>query len=538
MESRRYSKDIAETHYDAIIIGSGLGGLTTANFLARHGKKVIIFERHDVPGGFTHTFKRKGFEWDVGVHYVGQVGDKKSLMRHLFDYVTDSKLHWESMGKVYDRAIIAGDAYDFVPGLENQTAQLLKTFPTEEVAIKKYFKLIKSFGMSSGLFFGERSMPWFLSATVGFFMRRSFLKRARKTTYEVLRSVTNNEKLISVLCSQCGDYGLPPKKSSFAIHAGLVDHYLGGGSYPVGGASSIANNILSGIESRGGKLILDAETESIVSENGKVTGVKLKNGDFIRATQVISNAGARNTFTHLWPKNEKLPERIVEGLKLIKPSIAHVCLYVGLNASDEELKLPKNNFWIYDSYDFDNENDTRTKLSSTDPLLTYISFPSAKDTDWAKIHPNKATVQIIAPCPYEWVAQWQDQKWMKRSAEYSQFKSEWEKSLLDKLIKIMPQIEGHVVHCEVSTPLSTRHFSNYGSGEIYGLEHTPQRLRARWLRAHTPIKGLFLTGQDIVMVGVGGALFSGVITAIAVLKKNVMWPVIKKKLFGSPNALA
>ncbi len=76
--------------------------------------------------------------------------------------------------------------------------------------------------------------------------------------------------------------------------------------------------------------------------------------------------------------------------------------------------------------------------------------------------------------------------------------------------------------CELSTPLSTKHFSNYSHGEIYGLEHTPARFRLKWLRPQTPIKNLFLTGQDTLTVGVGGALFSGVITASSILKKNFM----------------
>src|SRR5665213_1353308 len=198
--SRAYSPALSNVKYDAIVIGSGLGGLTTAAFLSRFGKKVLILERHDVPGGFTHSFKRKGYEWDVGVHYVGQVGDPGNLMRKVLDYISDGKLAWSSMGEVYDRVVISGRTFDFVAGFDNQVAKMISYFPEEEGAIRKYFALIRGFPLSSGLFFGERSMPRWLSFIFGPLMRRGFLRRARRTTYDVLRELTANETLINVLC--------------------------------------------------------------------------------------------------------------------------------------------------------------------------------------------------------------------------------------------------------------------------------------------------------------------------------------------------
>jgi all-trans-retinol 13,14-reductase len=85
-----------------------------------------------------------------------------------------------------------------------------------------------------------------------------------------------------------------------------------------------------------------------------------------------------------------------------------------------------------------------------------------------------------------------------------------------------------VLHAELSTPLSTRHFANYGRGEIYGLNHTPARFAERMLKPATPIKGLFLTGQDICTAGVGGAAFGGVITASAVLHRNMLNAILEK----------
>jgi all-trans-retinol 13,14-reductase len=518
------SKLLENQKWDAIVIGSGLGGMTTAALLAKAGKKVLILERHYVPGGFTHTFKRKGFEWDVGVHYVGQVQDSKSILRKIFNYVGDNKIKWAPMGSVYDRAIIEGDHYEFVVGREEQIQKLVEYFPKEEKAIRQYMKLVSSVAASSAWFFGEKTMPPFLSNTIGRLLRFRFEKYSKFTTLEVLNKLTTNKKLISVLTIQCGNYGLAPNESSFGIHSVVVDHYINGGCYPSGGARSIQKAILEGFHTLGGTLVLQAEVRNFVMEKDKVVGVELVDGQKFFAPKVISNTGVRNTFKKLLPPEFSIPENIKSALYDVKPSAAHVCLYIGLSASDSELNLPKNNIWIYDDYDFSKLD----QASNGDPLsnrgLTYICFPSSKDPQWKD--KSKATIQVIAPCSYERVRDWQEKPQGDRGNDYLEYKNAITKKLTQKLLTVVPQVKGKIAFSELSTPLSTKHFSNYSTGEIYGLEHTPKRFTYKFLRPQTFIKGLYLTGQDIVTVGVGGALYSGVLAATKVLNKSVMLRIL------------
>ena len=116
---------------------------------------------------------------------------------------------------------------------------------------------------------------------------------------------------------------------------------------------------------------------------------------------------------------------------------------------------------------------------------------------------------------------------MKRGEDYVGFKDSIKERMLKKLFKIAPQIKDKIEVCEVSSPLTTRHFANYKKGEIYGLEHTPERFRLKWLRAKTPVKNLYMTGQDVITVGVGGALFSGIIAGAAMMKKNFISKINK-----------
>ena len=523
-----YTSELTKSTFDSIIIGSGVGGLTTAVCLAKSGKKVLVLEKHYAVGGFTHTFKRKKYEWDVGAHYVGQVNNPTSLIRKAFDYLTDGNLKWDDMGDIYDQVIIEGDTYNFKKGLDNQIHQMITYFPNDEKAIRLYYDLVYKVSNHASIFFSEKSMPNWLSRLVGRQLRKNFLKYSKQTTYEVLSSLTSNEKLISVLCAQCGNYGLTPKQSSFGIHALVITHYIDGAAYPVGGASSIHKSMEAVIEKFGGKIAIKADVKNIIIKDNKAIGVLMQNGDSIYAKKIISNAGAHNTFNKLIiPKLQK-PENTI-ALNKIMPSISHVCIYVGLNVSDDDLKLPKYNIWRYENYNLDDARELHLRTKDSLSPVFYISFPSAKDSAWQQKHPGTSAIQVLGSYPFNWMEEWQNMKWQKRGDNYEEVKEELKQVYLEKLYETFPQIKGHVEICELSTPLSTKHFSNYDKGEIYGLEHTPERFELKQLRPNTNYKNLYLTGQDIIAVGISSAMFAGVITSINILNRNVLWRIFRHK---------
>lgn len=518
---KRFQASLAEERWDAIVLGSGPGSLAAAVLLAKAGQRVLVLERHYEPGGFSHVFRRKGYAWDVGVHYIGGVAAPNQPERRIFDYLTDGQLDWAGLGAPYDVAIIDGERYEFVPGTTQQIERWIEYFPGEREAIEKYWRLVRECTQASQFFFAERAMPGFISAAAGPLMRRKFMAFARRTTYGVLRELTSNEALIAVLCAQCGDYGLPPSQSSFAIHAMVVNHYRNGASYPVGGAENIGGGMVRALEAHGGSLALRSEVKELLVEQGRATGVRLANGEEVRASKVISGIGVRNTFERLLPGSVTLPAAVRAGLDTIKPSMAHLCLYLGLNKSDQDLGLPKYNYWCYDPYTGDGAPGGRLPSA-------YISFQSAKDKAWPASHPGKSAVQIIGPCAYDDFSRWRDTRWRRRPEDYEALKQDFQNRALDALHSLHPQIRACIEWAEVSTPLSTAHFSGYPSGEIYGLEHTPERFAQKWLRPRTFLNGLYLTGQDIITCGVAGALISGVVTASAILNRNLMGEMLKK----------
>ena len=334
---------------------------------------------------------------------------------------------------------------------------------------------------------------------------------------------TRNPELIAVLTAQWGDYGLPPAQSSFGIHAIIASHYFNGASYPVGGAARIGETIAPLIERNGGKIAVSADVQEIVVQNGQATGVKMADGRELYANLVISDAGARNTFERL----VRQPQPILHDLERIPGSIAHLSLYVGVKQSAASLGLNGTNLWIYPSPDHD-ANFARFINDPSAPFpAVYISFPSAKDPDFERKYPGRATLEAIVFVPYQWFAPFENSRWKKRGAEYDAFKQTLAQRLQQELERAVPAIADKIDHAELSTPLTTRHFMNYPEGEAYGLAATPDRFRLRSLTPHTTVRNLYLTGQDVASLGVAGALFGGAIAASAILGRNLVSEITK-----------
>ena len=532
-----YKQCSISDRWDAIVIGSGIGALAAAALLARHGgKRVLVLERHYVAGGFTHSFHRPGYEWDVGVHYIGQVQDPASPVRRIFDNLTAGRLKWNPMPDVYDRIRIADHEYEFVAGQERFRDRLKSYFPSETAAIDRYLSAVLTCAGKTTLYFAEKGVPRPIAKLAGSLMRAPFLRWARRTTAEVLAELTTNRELAALLTAQWGDYGLPPGQSSFAVHAIIAAHYFEGASFPVGGASSIAAGMAPEIESAGGKIVYSADVSAILLDhNQNAVGVRMSDGREFRAGMVISDAGAWNTFAKLLPQEAPGVAMALAELRTVPPSMAHLCLYAGVKQRASELGLTGTNLWIHPTPDHDANMARFTGDPSAPFPLMFISSPSAKDPDFERRHPGRATLEVVCPAPYDWFEKWEDSQWRRRGQDYDDLKQRLTERLRSSLEQHVPAVRGKLDMAELSTPLSTRHFMNYQRGEAYGVSATPDRFSLRCLTPHTAVRNLYLTGLYVCTLGVVGALMGGVVTASAALRRNLL-SVISKPARQSQEA--
>lgn len=513
--------EVINNNYDCIVIGSGMGGMACAASLAKNGHKVLMLEQHYIPGGMTHTFKRKGFIWDVGVHAIGEMEDKR-VPGKILNWLSDGKIKMNKYGDgpdmVYDNFNFP-EGYSF--GLPSSgrvfKENLMKEFPEEAQAIVKYFDLVNEVGKSGrGFFFLKTKKKWF-HKLMDPIINRAFRKWSGKTTQEVHDELFKSEKLKAIVSGQWGYYGHPPSKSSFYIHAATVRHFWGGAFYPEGTSKTIAESIVETITNNGGDVLVMARVEEVLVENNQTTGVRLKSGETINCKNVVAatsaKIGAKFIEKHV-PNQE-----FAKSIEKIKPSPCHVCMYIGLEGDIDETEATASNQWIYETWDMEDMIWDAKDEKSFAPCL-YVSFPSKKDPHSHSTEKNKHTAEVVTFVPWEQFSEWKDTTIRKRGEDYDAFKKSMEDRVIEQMKKHFPKLMSKMTFYEFSTPLSTVHYCESAAGSIYGLESTPERYQCHNLRPDTPVKGYYLSGSDIATCGVVGALMGGFLTATAI-DKNV-----------------
>ena len=521
--------------YDAIVIGSGMGALAFSSIMAKLRKwRVLVLERHFKIGGFTHTFSRPGgWTWDVGLHYVGEMGHGMTG-RKLFDFITDGHVAWSPMPDVYDMFVYPGLTVKVPKGRENFERTLVEAFPAERQAIGEYFRDVKrAAGWLNRRIMAmvtPQPVSWIVT-TINRFSEHSALQ----TTQQYLESHIRDPRLRAVLASQWADYGLPPGRSAFVAHAVIVSHYLNGAWYPAGGAGEIPKAAGSVIQAAGGELLAGHEVTKILLEDGRAVGVEVqskkgKDGARMefRAPVIVSDAGAWNTFTRLLP-TEAVPfraelETLPEGLEAVE-------LFLGLKRDPRELGFQGENYWIFSSFDHDQMSASRNDLLDGRVPMVYVSFPSLKDPQ-ARSH----TAEIIAPFSYRTLEAFRDEPWKRRGTDYESAKSRMTQALLDLVEQQHPGFRELVAYAELATPLSFEFFTGAPSGTIYGYPATPDRFRKTWLTPKTPIRNLYLTGADAAVLGIMGALMGGIATASTLLGPAGFLEIMRAANSSPPSA--
>lgn len=498
--------------WDDIVIGSGMGGLATAALLAEVGRRVLVLEQHYVPGGFTHTFKRKRWVWDVGVHAVGEVTDRAVLGRVLHKLSGD-RLEWASLGGVYDEFHYPDLRIDFPDTKAKFEENLVEAFPSREEDIGRYFNKVREVAGGMMPYYASRiAPPSWAAVSDPLFAQRAHALLGEKTR-DVMNTITRDERLQSVLTAQWGYYGVPPDRSSFAIHALVARHFFHGGYYPVGGAGRIAEDLLATVAKHGGWSRINADVQEIIVRDNAVRGVRLADGEIIEGRRVVSAAGAIATVERLLPASDR-DAPWAKSIASLAPSPCHVCLYLGFKGDITKAGASGANKWFYETWSKDASYWDIADENAKAPVL-YCSFPSLKDPEHQAGPDLLHTGEVVTFVPYELFERWKDGRWRKRGEDYDALKKRLTDRMLDQFFAHMPELRPMLAFAELSTPISTEHFTRAPKGAIYGIEPTPERYANRYLRPRTPVEGLFLSGADMASVGVMGAFVGGLLCAAA-----------------------
>ncbi|XP_066442440.1 all-trans-retinol 13,14-reductase-like [Eleutherodactylus coqui] len=525
-----FSQDKIPPNLDALVIGSGVGGLAAAAALAKAGKRVLVLEQHDQAGGSCHTFQEHGYEFDVGLHYVGQMHEG-GMFRVIMDQLTDGQLQWNRLGDQYDSIIIGHKVYRLYAGKQEFPDSLKNQFPGEEEAIDKFVTLMKKVARHVPLLAMLKMIPHYLAL---FLLKSGLLHRlspvfhlAESSHQDVVGRLTSNKELQTMFSYLF--YGVPPNDSSFMINALLLHHYKRGAWYPRGGSSEIAFHMIPVIERAGGMVLVRAPVKRILLNNGRATGVAVQKKDkeiCIYAPVVISDAGIFNTYEHLLPPEVRNTPEVDSLLSSLQYGMGCFLVFVGICGASDELGLKSTNLWIY------SESDLNSLMEKFQPLeweevceqlpLMFITFPSAKDPTYSQRHPGHSCMTLLTMAPYDWFHQWSGQKPRQRGDEYQGMKMQLAEHMVERAIKEFPQLQGKIEYMEAATPVSNEYYLRAPKGSMYGAEQNCSRYQCEIIgrmRSQTVVPGLYLTGQDVFSSGVAGAVHGGLLCASAVLNK-------------------
>jgi phytoene dehydrogenase-like protein len=516
---------------DAIVIGSGIGGLAMASILAQRKKwRVLLLEAGPVPGGSTRCWEWDGFEWNTGIDSIGDMDPSvgRGVYRPTIDYITGGHLQWEKMPDVHEMASIAGDKYLWYSSPEKNMAWVRERFAGqggEHVA--KYYELEERIEWWAWAWALTKILPEWLpedAREVGYMLTGgAWRKYMQRTTTDVfVNDLGFSPKLASVFSYPYGNHGKTPAHSPFAFHAVNLYHFRNGAYYPVGGPAQIAECAIPIIEAAGGQLAVGCPVKRILVEKDTATGVELASGETIRAPLVISDTGAWSTFTQLLEPEVSERFGYAARFKEIGPSVAHLYLFLGY---DQAIELPKEIIWHFPSYDIEAFDAGYKRGDFENSMGGYMLCPSARDPVYAQRYPNKSTVIALNEAPREWV---------ERSKSDPSFRKELEESVGQALEKIVhthcPQLKDvKPAFRRVGIPYACNPYAWQGAS--LGLEASADRFlkHTHWLRPKTRIRNLFLVGQDAFSMGFCGAMFSARLTYSAITEN---WPFVLRKDIG------
>lgn len=502
---RNTSASQNDEQYDAVIIGSGLGGLSCAAAFARQGFKPLVLEKHSIPGGYATTFKRKDFVFDVSLHSTS-VNDRDGMYNLIPGFPEITDVEFVPHPDLY-RAVFPD--YDIRIPQRNIPAyrkMLTGYFPGEKEGIQNIFDDMEGLNGDIAKFSAAGGQVDMSRFPVDFpYLFNSF----DKTWGEIVDARITDPTLKAIVSAQWQYYGLPPSKLAALYYALPYYGYLNdGGFYVKGKAQKMSDAFVTFIEEHGGKVMLKSEVTEIVVKDHTAVGVKTEDGKIYHGKVVISNANAYDTFHTMMHEDEYLKEYL-QRMDRFSVSLSCFQLFLGLKKDlVGELDHKDTEIFFYTGYDFDAGYNAALKadIENCDFLVTlydnlYDGYSPA----------GKNIINIITLQGYD--------HWTKYEADYFANKKKTYRAEKERMAEILmkraeaallPGLSEAIEVMEIGSPLTNIRYTGNYRGAIYGFDQTVDNSGRNRLPHSTPIQNLYLTGAWTQPGhGYGGVLWSG-----------------------------
>ena len=511
---------------DVIVVGAGAGGLTAAAYLAAAGRQVTVVDRQSMAGGNTAVFTHEGYEFDIGLHYLGGQAIAQPAVRAALEPLDIELTYREQDPDGFDTLLFDDMTFEVPKGVEAFRGRLHEAFPDERHAIDRYLARISAVAEALELRPPRRPRE----APRYAWSARSAIAAARTTLGKELDRRDCSPRLRAVLTWIHGIYGLPPSRVALAMHAVVSLHYLRGAWYPEGGAQVVSDRLVDVIREHGGQLLLDLEVDRILVQDGAVDGVRLRPGpggtsppvEELHAPVVISNADLKRTFLELLAP-DVVPGRLRRRVRRFEMAAPLFIVYLVIDRDLRAEGMPNRNWAVIDYDDLESMYAAYARGQLPSQQSVWITSASLKDpTNPRLCRPGQTNLQLMSIAPASH-AFWDVGEDLVAGPRYQERKHQLRDRLVAAAERAIPGLAEAIAYEEAATPISLERHLGSSGGTSYGIAATPRQFGIPRPGPRTPIDGLFLAGASTRSGhGITGTMFGGVEAASAVLGRSAL----------------
>jgi len=460
----------SKSRYDIVVVGAGAGGLTAAAFLAKAGASVCVLDRHYVAGGNATVFHRaKKYEFDVGVHYLGDCGPDGGAIPRILDGLGlgETVAFNEMDPDGFDILVFPGLTFRTPKGLDRYRDRLAELFPAERAGSDAYCKI-------AGSLWDEMSRAAAASKSLDELLfpvdLPTMSRWSRATITDVFDDCRFSRELRGVLYGFSGVHAVPASRCSAMLHLFVLMHYLNGAYYPIGGGQALSDALADVVRRHDGEIVLQRRVERILIEDGRATGVTTDKGETVRAPVVLSNADLKRTLLEMVGP-EHLPLRYAQRTKSFRMALPLFVVYGATTLDLRRFGFGANNFHLLEDFDMDDCYASADGGSLPAENWVYITSASLKDpTNPRLAPPGEQNFQIMTAAPRQYAS------WAVRDAH--DHKNPAYKALKDACLerileaterRLIPGLRASLTWREAATPISHERFTLSTGGTSYGI---------------------------------------------------------------------
>ena len=478
----------------AVIIGAGLGGLQCGYILAQNGYEVTILEKHSQAGGCLQSFRRKGFSFDTGFHYVGGMGEGESLHR-LFEYFHLLDLQWVRMDNdCFDEVVIGDESFSLASGYDSFVETLAQRFPSERRGLERYVATLKNIGEH---IFDVANDPINEAFETGAY---AFLTNTIGDP--LLRKVLSGSSLKMNLCAET----LP-----LYVFAQINNSFIQSSWRLKGGGTALVQSLENSIRESGGTVLTKAEVTALKEENGMVKAAEINGEELLEADVFLSDLHPDSTLSLIDATGSKVRP-------IYRKRIAALRNAFGMFTANILLKPGKMNYLNRNVFVHSADEDLwHPSLAQTRSVMVHF-YPETYPDGSAR------AIDLLSPMDMSLLEKWTDTTIGHRGDEYEKLKAQKAQACIDHVAKRFPELKDAIDSVFTSTPLTYLDYTGTPDGSAYGICKDFNNPAGTIISPQTSLPNLFLTGQNLNLHGILGTSITSFLTAAAVIGQRPSFP--------------